>query len=281
VARRGGSAPSSPTFGSWSPSRAFGLATALLACNPVLLGTMYARQQAFPVRTGTLALLLVATLLASAAGALARAARTATPLAWGALALSVVAIFALVPLTGAAIFGIGVTALALSALYVVPLPRDLAGLGELAVFLVSGPLLVQAGYYAQSSELSTGALLVSLPIGLLTASVAFTEHFSHEPQDQDPMCPVRVWGDRQASQLLWALPLLGFLAVAMNVRLLEYPAPCLAALVAAVPWGWKLVSVRHGARLERVRGATLFLLALDVAAGLLLVAGFLLSPREG
>lgn len=263
---------------SWSPSRALALAAVFLAWNPVFLGTLYARQQAFPFRWGTLALLLAATLLATVAAMSARSNRV---LAGGAFTLSILFAAAIVPSTGAAILGLSLAALGLAAIYVTPLPRDLAGLGELAVFLVAGPLLVSAGYYAQSSELSSGALLASLPLGLLAAAVAFTEHFSHAPGEQDPMCPRFVAGESQASLLLWALPALAFLSIAMNVRLLEYPGPSLGALLAAAPYAWKVRSVRAGAPPGEARAATIFLLAVDVAAGLLVVAGFLLtSPPE-
>jgi len=235
----------------------------LFAATPVLLGTAYAHRQAFPVRWGAFALLLAATLLGAEAAVQARSNRL---VAGACVTLSLILAAALVPLTGAAILGLAVLAVALASLCVTPLLRDLAGLGEVAAFLVAGPLLVSAGYFAQSSELSSGALLASLPQGLLAASVSFASHFSHAPGEQDPMCPLLVLGESQARLLLWALPALAFLSIALDVRLLEVPAASLGALVAAPPLAWKLRSDP---------AASGFLLAGSVAAGLLVVAGFL------
>jgi 1,4-dihydroxy-2-naphthoate octaprenyltransferase len=250
----------------------------LLAAAPVLAGTLYARQQAFPVRWGALALILVAALLGAEAALAARASRIH---AGACVTLSIVLACALVPLSGAAILGLAILAVAFASVWVAPFPRDLAGLGELAAFLVTGPLLVSAGYFAQSSELSVGALLASLPLGLLTAAAGFPAHFTHAPGERDPMCPILVAGPAQARQILWALPVLAFLAIVLNVRFLEYPPASLAALAAAVPFAWKLRSVREGIPADELRRTTHLLLVLAVAADVLIVAGFFgSSPRQ-
>jgi 1,4-dihydroxy-2-naphthoate polyprenyltransferase len=52
-----------------------------------------------------------------------------------------------------------------------PRPYGYAGLGELFVFLFFGVVAVNGSYFVQTEELSSEALVLSLPIGLLAAAI--------------------------------------------------------------------------------------------------------------
>jgi 1,4-dihydroxy-2-naphthoate octaprenyltransferase len=263
----------------------------LVTLNPVLLGSVYAAREAFPFRAGAFALATAGSIFAHIGICALREIFDPAPdpapppaavsrvLAFAALGLALLCALALVPLTGATILGLAFAGLLLGVLYAAPpLPvRELGGLGELAVFLVFGPLLVLGGYYSQSSELSFGALMAALPLGLLTAAAFYGEHFVHARQGADVMCPVRLHGEAQARLLLFAIVALGYLSIVLNVSQEEYPVACLAAILTAVPLAWKLLRLESTAPVEAYREMTRMALALTMAAGALIVIGFLLS----
>lgn len=51
------------------------------------------------------------------------------------------------------------------------------GLGELATFLGSGPLIVLGAYYVQAQRVTTEAALISIPVGLLGAALIWINEF--------------------------------------------------------------------------------------------------------
>jgi 1,4-dihydroxy-2-naphthoate octaprenyltransferase len=57
-----------------------------------------------------------------------------------------------------------------------PVPLKSIGLGEVAAFIVWGPLMVGGGYFVVSGRLSTAAFLVSIPYGLGVASILVGKH---------------------------------------------------------------------------------------------------------
>lgn len=69
---------------------------------------------------------------------------------------------------------LGLTGVILAIIYTAP-PFKLDyrgfGLGEASIFLAFGPIPVLGTYYVQTGELSLSALLVSIPIGILTTTV--------------------------------------------------------------------------------------------------------------
>jgi 1,4-dihydroxy-2-naphthoate octaprenyltransferase len=58
------------------------------------------------------------------------------------------------------------------------------GLGELATFLGSGPLIVLGSYYVQSQRLTTEALWASIPVGLLGAGLIWINEFPDYKADR-------------------------------------------------------------------------------------------------
>lgn len=255
----------------------------LLTLTPVLVGTAYAAHDAFPFRAVPFVLCVLAGLAAHVAVAAilragsAEASRTDLAVAAGGAGIALLASAALVPYAGAAVLGLLLAGILLAAAYLSPpLPvRDLGGLGELAVALAFGPVLVCLGYVSQSSQLSSGAFLASLPVGILTAAVAFADHFAHARAGADPLCPVVRLGESQARLLALALPVFGALAIVLDVRLLEYPQACLGALIPVAAWLFLLRGLSAEAPRSGSRVAWLASALCAIAAGLLIVAGFL------
>ncbi len=65
-----------------------------------------------------------------------------------------------------------------------PLPLKYFGLGEIAVFIVWGPLMVGGTYYVMAGDLPTWVLLASVPYGLGVTSVLFGKHLDKLPFDE-------------------------------------------------------------------------------------------------
>ena len=65
-------------------------------------------------------------------------------------------------------------------------PRALKelGLGEVAAFLVWGPLMIAGGYYVLSGTFSSGALLASIPYGLGVMSILVGKHIDQRVFDE-------------------------------------------------------------------------------------------------
>lgn len=78
----------------------------------------------------------------------------------------------------AIIMGLGLAGALIGYLYTAP-PVKLSyrGLGELAVFLAFGPLLVLGGFVSQTGRTDWGAALCGVPIGLATAMILFVNEF--------------------------------------------------------------------------------------------------------
>jgi 1,4-dihydroxy-2-naphthoate octaprenyltransferase len=84
-----------------------------------------------------------------------------------------------------------------------PVTLKSIGLGEIASFLVWGPLMVGGGYFAITGQLGTAAFLVSVPYGLGVASILVGKHIDQRPFDAahgQRTLPV-VLGDRGARVL--------------------------------------------------------------------------------
>ena len=65
-----------------------------------------------------------------------------------------------------------------------PRPLKEVGLGELAAFLVWGPLMVFGGYFVISGRLSPSALVYGIPYGLGVMSILMGKHIDQEGYDR-------------------------------------------------------------------------------------------------
>jgi len=125
-----------------------------------------------------------------------------------------------------------------------PKPLKSLGLGEIAAFLVWGPLMIGGGYFVITGHVSTNAFLVSLPYGLGVMSILVGKHIDQAGFDREHhqhTLPVLL-GDRRARALnriviIAMYVIIGVLVAAGRVT----PFAAVAAL--ALPRAWRAVTV--------------------------------------
>ncbi len=66
-----------------------------------------------------------------------------------------------------------------------PFPMKYIGFGEIAVFIVWGPLMIGGAYYVMAEELPGWVILASVPYGLGVSSVLFGKHLDKLPFDSE------------------------------------------------------------------------------------------------
>ncbi len=113
-------------------------------------------------------------------------------------------------------------------------PLKYIGLGELAVLLVWGPLMIGGGYFVITGNWSWTALLLSLPYALSTTLVIFGKHIDKLKQDREKgisTVPVLL-GERWARYLAMAFMVLQYLLVMLIVALNELTPFVLLVLLA-------------------------------------------------
>lgn len=159
---------------------------------------------------------------------------------WALFALAAVCGIALAFLSGWLAFAFGALGGLIAYFYVAP-PIKFGyrgkGYSEIAILLSFGFLPVTGSYYVQTSHLDYRAMLLSLPIGLLTTLILFNHHFLHWQADRQAgkRTLVVVWGERRALVFSRALLLLAVLSHVACVVAGALPFYALLALVAAVP----------------------------------------------
>ncbi|REK76213.1 prenyltransferase [Paenibacillus paeoniae] len=111
------------------------------------------------------------------------------------------------------------------------------GYSEIAILLSFGVLPVAGSYYVQASELDYRALLLSLPIGLLTTLILFNHHFLHWEADRQAgkKTLVVVWGEQRALRFSRMLMILAYAALILCVAAGALPIYALLALLTVIP----------------------------------------------
>ena len=97
-----------------------------------------------------------------------------------------------------------------------PFPLKYIGLGEIAVFVIWGPLMIGGTYYVMAEELPGWVLLASIPYGLGVTTVLFGKHL--DKLDFDASKGIRtmpiVLGESLARQVTIALSALMYVSTA-------------------------------------------------------------------
>ncbi|MBI4277152.1 MAG: prenyltransferase [Armatimonadetes bacterium] len=130
-----------------------------------------------------------------------------------------------------------------------PKPLKALGLGEVAAFLVWGPLMVGGGYFAIAGRLSVPAFLVSLPYGLGVMSILVGKHIDQADFDRahgQRTLPV-VLGDSRARAFNRGALLAMYLIVAALI-LLRQVTPFAALAFAALPRARRALAVMERPR---------------------------------
>ncbi|MDQ7844518.1 MAG: prenyltransferase [Armatimonadota bacterium] len=125
-----------------------------------------------------------------------------------------------------------------------PRPLKSLGLGEVAAFLVWGPLMVGGGYYVIAGEISADAFLISVPYGLGVMSILMGKHIDQAGFDRSHghrTLPV-VLGDRTARVVNGAV-IAGMYVIIAVLILLGRLTPFAAAGFLALPRAVRALSV--------------------------------------
>ena len=125
-----------------------------------------------------------------------------------------------------------------------PIPLKSIGLGEIASFLVWGPLMVGGGYFVIAGQLRLAPFLVSVPYGLGVASILVGKHIDQRSFDigQGQRTLPVVLGERGARALNQALVALMYVVVAVLVA--TGTVSLLAGVVvAALPRGLQAIAL--------------------------------------
>jgi len=175
---------------------------------------------------------------------------------------------------------IGLTGLLAGLTYTAPpLKYKYVALGEVSVFLMWGPLMVEGAYFVQRQGLSLQALWVSLPFGVLVALVLLANNI--RDIDHDRQRGIRtlaiLLGHRMGLQTYLALMVLayaGILALALSGVLTLWGLIIFISLPLAI----KLLRQMTRAIPSNADAMTA---KLDTAFGLLLVAALILEGVVG
>ncbi len=146
---------------------------------------------------------------------------------------------------GPVALGFSLAGLALLYLYdAAPRPLKSLGLGEIAAFLVWGPLMVGGGYYVITGRLSLTAVLASIPYGLGVMSILIGKHIDQAEFDRSHgqrTLPVAL-GDRRARALNRAIVVTMYGVVAVLIAMGRI-TPYAALVVIALPRAGRALAV--------------------------------------
>jgi 1,4-dihydroxy-2-naphthoate octaprenyltransferase len=125
-----------------------------------------------------------------------------------------------------------------------PVPLKSIGLGEPAVFLVWGPLMVGGGYAMITGHISSAAFCASIPYGLGVMSILTGKHIDQKDFDVgkgNRTLPVLL-GERSARALNVATVVLLYTVIAVLIAFGQL-TPFAAIVVVALPRAFRAVSV--------------------------------------
>ena len=189
--------------------------------------------------------------------------------------------FILMGLRGWQVLVFGVVGFVLGWIYTAPPIRLVhRGVGEIAIGLAFGPVIVMGAYWVQAMRWSNEALLASVPVGLLIAAVLYMNEF-----------PDRRWDDRAGKRtLVTRLPIqaaiigygilvgAAYLTILGGVIFRVLSLPALLALL-TIPAAWKAYNLlrryhSHPYRLIPANAGTIFT---HLQTGMLLFLGYVIA----
>jgi 1,4-dihydroxy-2-naphthoate polyprenyltransferase len=154
------------------------------------------------------------------------------------------------------------------------------GLGELAVGIGFGPLMVLGAYYAQAQQINKLPLVVSLPIALWIALVVYINEFPDYEADKavsKRTIPVML-GKKLASRFYLLFVLLPYLIIFLGIAFRILPI-WTALVYITVPLA--IIAIRiawiHYDNIPKLLPANALTILLHLIFGLLLTAGFIID----
>jgi 1,4-dihydroxy-2-naphthoate octaprenyltransferase len=182
---------------------------------------------------------------------------------------------------GNTVLALGVTGIFLGYFYSgAPLRLGYRGLGELAVAVGFGPLMVVGSYYVQVETLSSDAFLISAPVGILIALVLLINGFPDRDADRavGKRTLVVILGKRRAVTLYHTLLVVAYASVAVPAALGALPPSTLVVLL-SLPLAWRAYTVSKDSyeRVDELLPASAATIGLHSLFGLLLALGLALD----
>lgn len=201
-------------------------------------------------------------------------------ISWVAYTIGILSGLAIVIWREPEVLWIGLAGVAIAFFYhAPPLAFSYRGLGELAVGLCYGPLLVAGTFLVQRGEVPVSVILAALPLGLLIAGFLWINEFPDFAADRDAgkrTLVVRL-GRRRASA---ALAMLCAAALALIALLPAFALPAGAwAGLSCAPFLWRAASIalKHPEETEKIIPAQTSMLLAFVTYAVLAGIGFLLT----
>jgi len=160
-----------------------------------------------------------------------------------------------------------------------PMKYKYIALGEVSVFLMWGPLMVEGAYYVQRHILSVNALLISIPFGVLVALVIFANNIRDiEHDSREHIKTVAIFlGPRTGIHVYLAIMLLAYIST-LIITLSGVLTPWGLLVFLSLPLAIKLLrqmetSIPADADAQTAK--------LDTAFGVLLVAALVIQRLVG
>ena len=176
---------------------------------------------------------------------------------------------------------LGITGVFLGFFYTAkPLRIGYTSLGELAVGIGFGPLMVMGAYYVQTQSLPFKVFLISIPVGILIALVLFINEFPDYSADKsaNKRTLVVILGKKTAVILYHALLAGVYLAVALFVIFKLLPAMSLIVFL-SLPLALKALAVSKNNfdKIYELLPANAMTIGLHLLIGVLLSVGLILD----
>ncbi|MFP4135768.1 MAG: 1,4-dihydroxy-2-naphthoate octaprenyltransferase [Candidatus Acetothermia bacterium] len=144
--------------------------------------------------------------------------------------------------SGPLVLAIGILGVVLGYSYTGGVKYKYWGWGEVAVFLVWGPLLVTGAYYVQSGSIGVLPFLVSIPLGLLVALTLLANNLRDRVYDQKAgVNTIANLLDKRDAVVLYLLITVGTYSVLGYLILEEVLSPWGALVFLSFPLAYKLL----------------------------------------
>jgi 1,4-dihydroxy-2-naphthoate octaprenyltransferase len=165
-----------------------------------------------------------------------------------------------------------------------PLQYKFHALGLPLVFLLMGPLMVGGAYYVVTGTITWGALVVSLPVGLLVTAILHGNEWRDVSDDaRAGISTLSIRAGRRAAHLLYLTLVVGaYVALALAVAAGVLPPPSLLAMLSLPLLVRAIRSSELGANGQQRAIAMIDLetAQLHAAFGFLLVAGLAIAAVQ-
>ena len=160
-----------------------------------------------------------------------------------------------------------------------PVKLNYRGLGETALFIAFGPMIVFGTYYVLTQEFSWEPILVSIPLGIFTMNVGIVSNifdYEDDVKSGKKCMPVR-FGQANAYKVLLAATGIAYATLIGGVVFGVFPVWTLIALLTLPIAFGMLKQTRHYTNTEYYTPAMTKAIALTAVTGILLSIGYTIT----